>query len=65
MRDTMEMIEKFRRTGKIVSRYDMKASDAQTIKDNCKDDYELITRSFIFGYAQGYKCCSAEKSNRG
>lgn len=65
MRDTMNVIEEFRKSGKIVNRYDMKASDALAIREACKDDYELITRSFMFGYAQGYKFCCAEKRNRG
>ena len=65
MRDTMGVIEKFRRTGKIVNRYDMKASDAQAIREACNDEYELISRSFVFGYAQGYKCCLAENRSRG
>ena len=65
MRDTMKSIEEFRASGKIVNRYDMKASDALAIREACKDDYELITRSFVFGYAQGYRSCLAEKRKKG
>lgn len=63
-RDTLKVIEKFRASGKITNRYDMTAADATKIRQSCKDDYELITRSFVFGYAQGYKCCASELKQR-
>lgn len=54
-KDIKKMVEEFRKSGKITERYDMKVSDIMTIREWCRNDYELITRSFIFGYAQGYK----------
>ncbi|MBQ3021910.1 MAG: hypothetical protein IJD91_01100 [Clostridia bacterium] len=54
-RNVIKIIEECRKSGRITARYDMKVADAMSIKEFCHDDYELITRSFIFGYAQGYK----------
>lgn len=63
-RNTLKVIEKFRASGKISDRYDMTAADATKIRQSSKDDYELITRSFEFGYAQGHKAAMAEMKKK-
>ena len=63
-RNVMKIIEKCRMSGKIIERYDMKVSDAITIQACCSNNYELITRSFVFGYAQGYKAAMAEMKRK-
>lgn len=60
-RNIKKIVEEFRKSGKITERYDMKVSDIMTIREWCRNDYELITRSFIFGYAQGYKSALKDK----
>ena len=62
--NVMKTIEEFRKSGKITDRYDMKVSDVVTMKECCNNDYELITRSFVFGFAQGYKSAMAEKRKK-
>lgn len=54
-RNVVKIIEDCRKSGRITARYDMRVADVIRIREFCHDDYELITRSFIFGYAQGYK----------
>lgn len=63
-RDVMRTINEFRSSGKITDRYDMKVSDIMTIRECCHNDYELITRSFVFGFAQGYKTAMAERKTK-
>ena len=59
-----KITEEFRKSGKITDRYDMKVSDIMTIRECCHNDYELITRSFVFGFAQGFKAAMAEKKKK-
>ena len=63
-RNIKKIVEEFGKSGNITKRYDMRVSDIMSIREWCRDDYELITRAFIFGYEQGYRCCLAEKRNK-
>lgn len=60
-RNIKKIVEGFRKSGKITEKYDMKVSDIMTIREWCHNDYELITSSFTFGYAQGYKSALKDK----
>lgn len=59
-RDIIKIVENCRRSGKITARYDIKVADVMSIRECCHNDYDLITKSFVFGYEQGYKAAMAE-----
>lgn len=61
--NTMKTIEQFR--GKINPRYDIGCSDLKVLSENIPGRYELISDSFVLGYAQGYKAKAAELRREG
>ena len=54
-RNVTKIIEECRKSGRLFERYDLSIADILSIKELCNNDYDLITKSFVFGYAQGYK----------
>lgn len=51
--NTMKTIAEYR--GKINPYYDMRLSTTYDIHRNSKDDFDIMSNAFIFGYAQGMK----------
>lgn len=59
VKSTVELINKTK--GTINPLYDATFENITEIRDNSKDTYELISNSFIFGFAQGMKAATATK----
>ncbi|MBQ3021907.1 MAG: hypothetical protein IJD91_01085 [Clostridia bacterium] len=62
--DVMERTERIRKSGIIKSAYDLKVKDIMRIRECSEDDYEKLTNSFAYGYAQGYKAAMAEMKKK-
>lgn len=61
--NTMNVINSTRKT--INRYYDASLRDLFTIRDNSKEEYDLIYNAFVFGYAQGRKAAKAEMRKGG
>lgn len=54
----MEKIEQSRKLVK--SRYDLTFEEIMTLIENCRNEFDMVTMPFIYGYAQGRKAAIAE-----